>query len=268
MTDVGGFEQSVPGRFGLSARLVDGDLELTLLTQPELCRAGVVRASALAYLADALAGITVDTDPDVWTLTTDLSVRMAAVPAPDAVVATTEVVRQGRRSVTCTVDFRDPDGRPLGWSTVGFATVPRREGDPPKPLFTPEVAVAGFSGQSRLDEPLVEAARIEVLDAAAGRTRVTVTPELRNPAGTLQGAMVALLAEVAVEERAARLATDPVVVTDLDVRYLAQAPDGPVEATTTAVDDDPEGPAHVRLVDTSVPRLTTLVDARARRVRG
>jgi acyl-coenzyme A thioesterase PaaI-like protein len=44
---------------------------------------------------------------------------------------------------------------------------------------------------------LREEAGIEVIDAAEGVVQVEVTPGLRNPAGTLQGAMVALLAEAA-----------------------------------------------------------------------
>lgn len=267
MTDVGGFERSLPGRFGLTGRLTDDGLELTLHTQPELAHHGVVRASVLAYLADALTGITVDHDPDVWTLTTDLSVRIRPVPAPERVVATTEVVRRGRRSVTCTVAMTDGDGVPIAFSTVGFATVPRREGDPPKPVFTPEIAAAAFTGERGVTEPLVAAAGIEVVDAAVGVAEVLVTPELRNPAGTMQGAMVALLAEVAAEERAANRADGPVVVTELDLRYLAQAPTGPVRTSTTVLGEGAEDPMEVRLVDTSVDRLTTLVQAHARRMR-
>ena len=45
-------------------------------------------------------------------------------------------------------------------------------------------------------------AGIVVLDPAAGSLEMEVTPELRNPAGTLQGAMVALFAEAAAEELA------------------------------------------------------------------
>ena len=52
-----------------------------------------------------------------------------------------------------------------------------------------------------LDKPLREEAGVEVLDASAGVVG-EVVPELLNPAGTLQGAMVALVAEAAAEELA------------------------------------------------------------------
>jgi acyl-coenzyme A thioesterase PaaI-like protein len=259
-------EFSVPGRFAIDGHLDDDGFRLELLPQPELLNHGVVRASALAYLVDALAGISVDEDPDVWTLTTDLSLRIRPVPAPDSMVGRSTLVRRGRRSVTSTVEVTDGDGTAMAFGAIGFATVPRKPDDPPKPMVTPEVAAQLFTGRSTLTEPLREAAGIEVLDAAAGVVQVTVTPELRNPAGSLQGAMVALVAEVAAEELAGTRTDAPVVVTDLDVRYLAQAPDGPVRTRCLPLGDGPDDPVQVELVDTSVDRLTTLVYARARPV--
>jgi acyl-coenzyme A thioesterase PaaI-like protein len=257
-------EFSVPGRFAIKGHLDDDGFRLELRPQAELLQHGVVRASALAYLVDALAGISVDEDPDVWTLTTDLTLRITPTPAPASMVGRSAIVRRGRRSVTSTVEVVDGDGTVVALGAIGFATVARRDDDPPKPMVTPEVAAQLFTGRTTLTEPLREAAGIEVLDAAAGVVEVRVTPELRNPAGTLQGAMVALVAEVAAEERAATRTDRPVVVTDLDLRYLAQAPDGPVRTRCTALGDGPEDPVQIELVDTSVDRITTLVQARAR----
>jgi acyl-coenzyme A thioesterase PaaI-like protein len=90
-----------------------------------------------------------------------------------------------------------------------------------------------------------------------------VGPEVRNPAGTLQGAMVALLAESAAEDLVAARAGRPVVVTDLDLRYLAQAHEGPVRTSCRPLGSDACAPIEVRLIDTSNDRVTTLVYARA-----
>jgi len=263
MTDVPGLDSSVPGRFGIAGRLDDGALSLVLSTQPEILHHGVIRASVLAYPVDAVAGISVDDDPDVWTLTTDLSLRMRPVPAPDTVTATSTLVRRGRRSVTATFEVVDDLGVSVAAGAIGFAAVPRRDGDPPKPHFPPAVAARMFTGQSTLTEPLREAAGIRVLDPAAGVVEVDVTPELRNPAGTLQGAMVALVAEVAAEELAATRTDAPTVITDLDLRYLAQAPSGPVRTRCRPFGPNADDPIQVELIDTSVDRLTTLVYARA-----
>ncbi|HEY8059945.1 MAG TPA: hypothetical protein VID94_14380 [Acidimicrobiales bacterium] len=264
MTDVPSPEFSVPGRFGIVAQVDDSGLRLVLTPQPEVLVHGVVRASVLAYAVDAVAGISIDESPDVWTLTTDLSLRMRPVPAADVLTATSTIVRRGRRSVTSTFAVCDGEGAEVASGAIGFATVPRRAGDPPKPNVTPEVAAQMFTGRSTLSEPLREAAGIEVLDAGAGVVQVAVTPELRNPAGTLQGAMVALVAEVAAEEMAATRADAPVVVTDLDLRYLAQAPEGPVRTRSRLLGPAPDDPMQIELIDTSADRLTTLVYARAR----
>lgn len=263
MTDVANLGSSLPGRFGIAGRIDDDGLHLALTAQPEVLHHGVVRASVLAYAVDACAGIAVDDDPEVWTLTTDLSIRMRPIPAPETAEATCAIVRRGRRSVTSTFDVVGGDGTPVAGGAIGFAAVPRREDDPPKPHFPPEVAAQLFNGQSTLTEPLREAAGIEVLDAANGVVEVAVTPELRNPAGTLQGAMVALIAEVAAEELAATRADGPMVVTELDLRYLAQAPIGPVRTRTRPLGPAADDPMQIELIDTSVDRVTTLVYARA-----
>ena len=89
-----------------------------------------------------------------------------------------------------------------------------------------------------------------------------VTPELRNPAGTLQGAMVALFAEAAAEELASARFDMDAVVTELDLRYLAQTAEGPVQSVCTLLGDGPDAPIQVELSDRSSGRLTTLAYAR------
>ena len=101
-----------------------------------------------------------------------------------------------------------------------------------------------------------------VLDAAAGVLEMAVTPELRNPAGTLQGAMVALFAEAAAEETPSARFSTPAVVTEFDLRYLAQTGEGPVQSRCTVLGEGPDAPVRVELSDRSTGRLTTLVYAR------
>ncbi|HEX6419603.1 MAG TPA: hypothetical protein VFZ77_13980 [Acidimicrobiales bacterium] len=263
MTDIPSPAASVPNRLGVTARLQDGDLVLDLAPRPEVLRHGVVRASVLSFAVDVVAGIVLDDDPTVWTLTSDMSVRMRPVPAPARITAANRVLRRGRRSATCAVELTDDAGAPVASGAVGFARVPRRPTDPPKPAVTPERAAELFRGQPALSRPLRDEAGIEVVDAADGVVQVGVTPELRNPAGTLQGAMVALLAEAAAEELVSTRFESPAVVTDLDLRYLAQAPVGPVRTRSRLLGAAHDAPVEVELVDTSTGKLTTLVYARA-----
>ena len=99
MTDVPRLATSIPSRLNVTVPQVD-PLMLRLVPLPETCRLGSVRASALSFVIDAVAGVTVDSDPDHWTFTSDMSVRMNPVPAPDLVDGTAAVLRRGKRSAT------------------------------------------------------------------------------------------------------------------------------------------------------------------------
>jgi acyl-coenzyme A thioesterase PaaI-like protein len=254
---------AVPSRLGVTARFEDGELVLDLTPRPEVLHHGIVRASVLSFVVDAAAGIPVDDDASVWTLTTDMTVRARPVTAPRRISAHNRILRRGRRSVTCAVELTADDGQHVASGAIGFAAIPRRDTDPPKPDISQERLVELFSGLPTLSRPLREEAGIEVIDAVEGVVEVEVTPQLRNPAGTLQGAMVALLAEAAAEELVASRFESPCVVTDLDLRYLAQAQVGPVRTRCRVLGDGPGAPIEIELVDTSNGRTTTLVYARA-----
>ena len=160
------------------------------------------------------------------------------------------------------VDLVTGEGEPVATGAIGFARVQRRETDPPKPSVPPERVTTIFDGSSTLTRPLREEAGIAVLDSTAGVVEMDVTPELRNPAGTLQGAMVALVAEAAAEELASARFDLPAVVIDLDLRYLAQTGAGPVQTRCCLLGDGPDAPIQVEIFDRSSDRLTTLVYAR------
>lgn len=262
MTDLPSDLMSVPARLGASARLEGDELRIDLVRQDATLRLGVLRASVLSFAIDAVAGIVVDQDPESWSFTTDMTVRAAPVAAPEVVTASTTVLREGGRSVTCSVQLRADDGRPVGAGAIGFARVPRRPDDPPKPHLTPQDAPLVFRDLGELAMPLRDEAGVVVVDAAGGHVEMAVEPRLCNPAGTLQGAMVALLAEVAAEELVSERAGSPAVVTDLDLRYLAKATGGRLHTRSTALGDGPTPPVQIELVD-EADTVTALVFARA-----
>lgn len=263
MTDVSAGAFSLVGRLGVTAQAGDGRFVLGVDPYPEIMRGGLVRASVLAFLVDAVAGIVVDDDPGAWTFTSDMSVRMRASLPAGRIEATATVLRRGGRSSTCQVDLRtSPAGEPVATGAIGFARVPRRPGDPPKPPVTPQRFAALFGATDVITRPIREEAGIEVVDAEQGAVEVVVTPQLRNPAGTLQGALVALLAEAAAEELVSTRFEFPAVVTDIDLRYLAQAQTGPVRTRSRLLGTTPDAPVEIELVDTSADRVTTLVYAR------
>jgi acyl-coenzyme A thioesterase PaaI-like protein len=254
---------SIPARLGVVADVHEGEFRLALRPRPELLHHGVLRASMIAFLIDVAAGVILDDDPATWMLTSDMSVRMRPLPAPDFVTTRTTVLRRGRRSATATVDVVTEDGGRVATGAIGFARVPRRDADPVKPPASPGRMSTMFDGSRTLDRPLREAAGIVVLDATSGALEMPVTPELRNPAGTLQGAMVALFAEAAAEELVSARFDTAAVVTELDLRYLAQTGEGPVQSACTLLGEGPDAPIQVELSDRSKSQLTTLVYARA-----
>jgi acyl-coenzyme A thioesterase PaaI-like protein len=263
MTDISSPGISVPGRIGVTARFDDDDLILELRPQKETLHHGIVRASVLSFVIDVVAGIPLDQDFSVWTLTSDMSVRMRPMPAPERVDATSTILRQGRRSTTCLVELRTDLGAPIAMGAIGFAKVPRKPTDPPKRNVPLGQIPLIFRDSGTLSRPLREEAGIEVINAAEGIVQVEVTADLRNPAGTLQGAMVALLAEAAAEDLMATRFEAPFVVTDLDLRYLRKAQVGPVRTRCRLLGTGPGAPIQIELIDTSTDEITTLVYANA-----
>lgn len=272
MTDIGvsdefdrSFEWSVPSRLGASVELRDEVMVGALRSLPATLVHGALRASAVVFLVDAVAGLVVDADPDMWSFTSDLSVRIPSVPAPERVLARADVLRSGRRSATVSVPLSLPSGDALGVGLIGFARVPRRDTDPPKPDIDVSRLAEVWAGVVDLDEPLREAAGVRVVDASRGEVELALRPDLLNPAGALQGAMVALVAEAAAEDLASHATGAPQVVTDIDVRYLAQARQGPLRTRTRFVGPASDGSVVVEIVDVGLDaKLVAIVTLRTR----
>ena len=264
MTDLPANLASVPGRLGATALVDERGLVIEIEPAEEELLHGVLLASVVTFAVDVVAGVTLDTDPDAWTFTTDLTLRMRPVPAPSKITAFGTILRQGRRSAHCRVDVVDEQGEAVAHSAIGFAHVPRKPTDPPKPIVSPHDIAARFSTHDRISRPLREEAEIIEIDPVAGVVEMAVRPEVCNPAGTIQGAMVALVAEAATEDLLSSAGL-PVVVTDLDIRYLGQATVGPVRSRCRPLGDDLRSypPVEVELVDLATGRVTTLAHCRA-----
>jgi len=126
MTDVSGHGTSVPGRLGVTARFDGGELILELRPQMETLHHGIVRASVISFVVDVAAGIPLDQDGGVWTLTSDMSVRMRPIPAPERIDATSVILRQGGRAATSLVELTSDRGAPIATGAIGFVKVPAR----------------------------------------------------------------------------------------------------------------------------------------------
>src|ERR1700722_8720814 len=95
MTDLLDDSLSLPASLGVVAEVRDGEFRLTLQPRPEVLRHGALRASVIAFMIDVVAGIVLDDDPDAWTLTSDMSVRMRPLPAPEFLTTRSTILRRG-----------------------------------------------------------------------------------------------------------------------------------------------------------------------------
>jgi acyl-coenzyme A thioesterase PaaI-like protein len=252
---------SIPSRLGVTLHPGEDTLEARLAPAPTTCHHGRVRASAVVFLVDVVAGLQVDTDPDTWAFTSDLSLRLPDRPAPARLDARARLLRAGRRSTTSAVDLTVGD-EVFGSSTLGFARVGRRDGDPAKPEIDLPSWAEAWAAIPVIDVPLRDAAGIEVVDPRAGSVALDLRPELLNPAGALQGAMVSLVAEAAAEDAASHRADAAQVVVDLDIRFLGQARQGPVVSRVEPAAGGRSDAWRVTLVDEGADRIVTDVLAR------
>jgi acyl-coenzyme A thioesterase PaaI-like protein len=237
----------VHARIGVHRAVEGGDHLLELRPQQGLLVHGCVRISALVLMVDMGGGLAAHRAafPD-WTFTSDLSLRIAARPAPELIVADTRVLRAGRGTMMTEVVLRG-DGRELGLGYAGFNRQARRHGDHPNPDI--DEAARRWGRFSPLDHSLVDTVGVRVVDAAAGAVEVAMRDELRNPAGALQGAMVAIVGEVAAEVLLAHHGAPRAVITDIDIRYLAMGRVGPIHSRARLLGDGPSDAVTVELFD-------------------
>lgn len=221
----------------------------------------MLRSSVLVLAVDMMGGFIAEAGAGTdWIFTTDLSLRVPALPPPGSLLAAGRLLRAGRGLVHCDVALREAAGADFAYGQVGFMRVPRRHGDPDHPHLHEPV---GLEELPRIERPLAEEIGVRVVDAARGHVEIEMRDALRNHAGALQGALAALLGEVAAEALADAAGGPPQVVTDLDVRYLAMGRQGPIWTQATWIGGAGNGTVRAEVRDRgNGDRLVTTVLAR------
>ncbi len=219
---------TIHARIGIDGTVAGDELQsVHLEPYPELCANGVVRIAVWALMADMMGGWQAERSAgNDWVFTTDLSVRAPVLRVPGRVVGTSAELRAGRTNVATEVHMHDETGTLFAYSQVGFVRMPRRPGDQPKPNMAE--SARHWGDQEQLTSLLAEAAGARTIEPKTGHVAVDLDDTLRNPAGAMQGAMVALVGELAAEELASHHFGRRHVITDLDVRYLAMGRVGPI----------------------------------------
>jgi len=245
-------------RYGLSRT---GDPAAPLVIEPyaEIVRGGVLLPAVIASAVDIVGSLHArEIAGSDMTFTTDLSLRAPARFLPARILARGEALRVGRTLITTAVRL-EAEGEAYAYGETTFMRVARR-GDPAAlpPLGMPERIPS-----HPLTRPLADEVGVVLRDPAEGHVEVTLRPALLNPEGAMQGALVALLGQSSAETLAEHHHGAPRVVTELDIRYLATASKGPIEARAEWLGVPEEGGIRVRLCDRgNQGRITASVLAR------
>jgi acyl-coenzyme A thioesterase PaaI-like protein len=197
--------------------------------------------------------------PD-WIATAELTLHLAGAVTSGSVEARARVAHAGRTTVVIEVTLHDDAGAEFGLATMSFARLSRRDGNPdissgmtsgPSSMALPE---------SRLQGSLVDELGIRVVDVRQGIVEAPVLEWSRNSLGAMQGGAVAVVVDAAVQAVADRPTAGPVVVTDLQLTYLALARVGPVRTLVEVLGIRPGVvTARVAVVDAGAGgRLTTV----------
>ncbi|WP_426573984.1 PaaI family thioesterase [Aquihabitans sp. McL0605] len=200
--------------------------------RPEMLVPGtsVLRMSILATWVDMLAGLlAVGVIQPRVPVTLHLDVDLHEPPANLAEVhAVARLVKAGAGSVVSTVDLRDETGRSFG-SGTGLFVVAR---DPALviPGDLDDLVAVMAEPRGPLTVPFAERTGCE--QVSPGTFAIDFSPERSNASGTLNGGLLALLAEEA------SLADRPgATLASMTLRYLRSVRVGPAIATAQVVGD-------------------------------
>jgi uncharacterized protein (TIGR00369 family) len=228
---------------------------------PELCTDGGVRAGALATLVDVIGGgLAATTAHPDWIATADLTLHVVGPATSGSVAAAARVAHAGRTTVVIEVELHDGGGSEIGLATMSFARLPRRVDNPDvSTTMTPGPSTMALAG-SRLDDPLLDMLDVRVVDARRGELEAPVGDWSRNSLGAMQGGAVATLIDAAAETAIRAATSEPLVVSDLQVTYLALGRVGPIRTRVEVLGTAPgHSTARVELFDMGAgSRITTV----------
>jgi acyl-coenzyme A thioesterase PaaI-like protein len=231
------------------------------LVQPTIRVPGTVmpRISMLATYADNAGGLDASESFGSIAPTLDLSVHVVRSPGSADLTWESRLLKVGKRVSVAETWFTaagDTDPYAVAISTFVIVSEPDPGGFAlPSPLSPP------FAPALPLDAAIDEHVGIAVV--APGVVEIEHRASIGNGFGTLQGGIVALVAERACETLLAAEAT-PHVVTSIDLRYLSAMRMGPVRGTARILRAH-EGLAQlwVEITDVGTGHLMTHVVADA-----
>jgi uncharacterized protein (TIGR00369 family) len=203
---------------------------------PEICTdQGAMYVGVMATLVDILGGglSIMAVSPD-WSATSGLSIHTTGRATSGEVAATGSVIRTGRTMIVVSVDIYEVTGnsalksKAIGSAMIDFSRLPRRKDT--LEIVIDEGAAEAFQFAvegSGLIRPYLDEVGMRVLNETAGVVELKMSDYIRNSFRSLQGGIVAILADVA-GQHAARAATGkPLITSDLLIHFISQGKVGP-----------------------------------------
>lgn len=221
-------------RYGFS-RPPAGDVHLRIEPYAGICRGGHLMRTVLVSAVDLVASLFVrEAAGNDATFTSDLSLRAPIAGIPSVLDVRGEVLRSGSRLITTEVRV-EADGQIFALGESTFSRIPRK--GPGRPRLE-DLRIPRVFESHPVEQPLDEEVGIVRSQGTPGIVTLPLRPELLNPEGIFQGALVGLL----IESAAQSLAPEASIVEEMDLRYLAAGKAGPIEAQASWIEStDPEG---------------------------
>ncbi len=206
---------------------VEGDLALGWVDVTEPVRVpgtDQIRVSVLATLSDVWTGVLAGqvVAPSL-ALTVDLTARILGDVGSDRIDIVGRIAKTGRTTTVADCEFRDPAGTLVAFSHATFVASPR-------PSDVIDLLPRSQHPEGVMAAPIVEA--LGIAERAPGVLEVARGAYVNQPSGTIQGGVLAVLAEAAAESLTGRR------VLDLECRYLSGIRVGPAVTTTTRLNED------------------------------
>lgn len=191
-----------------------------LPVSPGAVREGEFLAATLMLAADISSGVRLHDATVAMVLTDSFSLRRAVRPRIGPITATSSALVIDQRRAIDRVEFRDTDGEIVAAGRISFVVRRSPEATPPTKRNLDSYRAEWVQP---IQEPLFDAAEINVVDAATGRVEMRATAAVRRKVGMLQGSMVTLLGEASALALAEHHFRAPAVIAALDVDFVNAA---------------------------------------------
>lgn len=201
---------------------------------------------SLVPFVDLVAGVrsTALTEGD-WLATSDIWLNERATIASGPITAGVRVLRAGRRTIVSAVEV-EAGGRSVASGTIEYTRIRREASNHASTETRHGDGWNRVGSGALLDRPLEEACGFRLVDPEHGVVELGRSAFVANSTGTLQGGVVALLADVS----AATLVGPEARTVDLHYRFLAPTGDGPARSRAELVRvDGRDHTVRVEVVD-------------------